>query len=190
METTTDTQQGTLRFLRLLHKREATTDNYSPKYTTWAEATTNPFKALHELLRCLKAGYNAWIERQENGDQFYPIRMKNPKLERQESWKFVDAKITTREQLLSDQHFFNDITRKLTLQDHQGFPKDDQQLYKFYKPKGGIPNYITKPLIRKVYVVCFNTEEPTPPIWVRVIVIIQAKWSACRLKRQNAAEAV
>lgn len=157
------------------------TNNRIPKYTTWAEATISPFKAVRQLLRCLRSGYNAWIELQENGDQFYPIRIKNPKLDREESWKVVGTKLSTREQILADHHFFNDTTRRLTMKGHEHDEENDVQAYQLYKPKGGIANYVTKPLKRKVFVVCFNTNKPTPAVWVRLIATIEKRWKLRRV---------
>ena len=54
----------------------------SKVHTTWTEATTNVNKAMIMLLSCLDSGKNAWIELRKNGDQAYPIRMKNPALDK------------------------------------------------------------------------------------------------------------
>ena len=56
------------------------------KYTSWTEATLNPFKAVKGLVSCLQSGRNAWIERQENGKQDFPLVENNPDLSDISNW--------------------------------------------------------------------------------------------------------
>ena len=76
-------------------------------YTNWSEATLNPFKAIGNLISCLRDGNNAWIERQENGKQDYPLLEENPDLSKIEYWKcsmqpYSDDWETTKQEILDD----------------------------------------------------------------------------------------
>jgi hypothetical protein len=61
------------------------------KNTNWSQATFNPFVAFLKLVSCLRAGHNAWIERQENGKQDFPLTEKNPDLYDIKNWKSSGA---------------------------------------------------------------------------------------------------
>ena len=61
------------------------------KYTSWSQVTFNPFIAFLNLISCLRSGHNAWIERQENGKQDFPLTEKNPDLYDIKYWKSSGA---------------------------------------------------------------------------------------------------
>ncbi len=99
--------------MRTQRKPSAQMQATETKRTSWTQATTNPFKAIHSLVGCLQYGYHSWIELQENGKQNYPLKIK----------------------------------------DEQG-------------------KWVVKPLKRKVFVVCFNSEKKELPLWVKLWNII------------------
>lgn len=86
----------------------------SDKNTAWQEATTNPYKALAGLLSCLDAGHNAWIEIQNNGNQRFPIRKKNPKLDNPFNWTMNYGCDKSALPLPSTTYDFNETQKELT----------------------------------------------------------------------------
>jgi hypothetical protein len=83
------------------------------KYTNWTNATTDINKAMIGLISCLDAGYNAWIEIQTNGNQDYPIRIKNPELDKPENWT-GSIGIPRPTGNFIDEKFFNETEKDLT----------------------------------------------------------------------------
>lgn len=61
------------------------------KNTTWSQATFNPFIAFLNLVSCLRSGHNAWIERQVNGEQSFPLTEANPDLYDINNWEVFSA---------------------------------------------------------------------------------------------------
>lgn len=85
----------------------------SKVHTTWTEATTNVNKAMIMLLSCLDSGKNAWIELRKNGDQAYPIRMKNPALDNPFNWE-MSYSTPRNEKEMMNYKYFNDTEKDLT----------------------------------------------------------------------------
>ena len=79
----------------------------SKVHTTWTEATTNVNKAMIMLLSCLDSGKNAWIELRKNGDQAYPIKMKNPELDNPFNWE-MSYSTPRNEKEMMNYKYFND----------------------------------------------------------------------------------
>lgn len=82
-------------------------------YTNWTEATNNASKAMLSLVSCLESGFNAWIEIRKNGDQDYPIKIKNPALENPFNWTFTYG-VPRNEKKMMDYRYFNDTQKDLT----------------------------------------------------------------------------
>lgn len=82
--------------------------------TNWCHAVKDPQVAMMNLIHCLNAGHNAWLELRENGDQYYPIMIVNPVLDDPFNWTFSygsvrnDAEITAHD-------FLNVTERDLTM---------------------------------------------------------------------------
>lgn len=85
----------------------------SDKNTSWQQATTNPYKAIAGLLSCLNAGYNAWIEIQNNDDQEFPIQKKNPALDNHSNWTMAYGCPHT-DQMSDHLYDFNETQKDLT----------------------------------------------------------------------------
>jgi hypothetical protein len=75
--------------------------------TNWSEATLNPFKAFSNLVSCLRSGNNAWIEKQENGKQSYPLVEDNPDLSKMKYWK-CDSQLFARDWENNQQEILDD----------------------------------------------------------------------------------
>lgn len=75
----------TLDEIRAGHKPDWSVELIKP-YTNWCKATENPYEAIANLISCLNSGKNAWIEYQKNGEQEYPLVIKNPALENPHNW--------------------------------------------------------------------------------------------------------
>ena len=85
----------------------------SKVYTTWAEATNNASKAMMGLISCIESGKNAWIEVRRNGDQAYPIKIKNPALDDPYNWEMNYGVPKNENDFLND-HYFNETEKDLT----------------------------------------------------------------------------
>lgn len=88
-------------------------DNTSKVYTTWTEATNNASKAMIGLLSCIESGRNAWIEIRKNGEQSYPIKIKNPALDNPFNWE-MSYGIPRNENDMLNHSYFNETERDLT----------------------------------------------------------------------------
>lgn len=75
----------TLEEIKAGHKPDWSVEPIKP-YTNWCKATENPYEAIANLVTCLNSGKNAWIEYQKNGEQEYPLVIKNPALDNPHSW--------------------------------------------------------------------------------------------------------
>lgn len=82
-------------------------------YTNWTEATNNPNKAMMGLISCLEHGKNAWIEIRKNGQQDYPIKIKNPALENPFNWEMMYGTPRNEEEMMNHK-YFNDTEKDLT----------------------------------------------------------------------------
>ncbi len=81
--------------------------------TNWTEATNNPSKAMLGLISCLESGYNAWIELRKNGEQDYPIKIKNPMLDNPFNWT-MSYGVPRNEKDMMNYNYFNDTEKDLT----------------------------------------------------------------------------
>ena len=172
------------------------------KKTSWCEATTNANSALISLITCLDAGHNAWIEVQKNGEQTFPIKMKNPALDDVRNWQLNFGSFTKK----ASNEYFNKTEKDLAenwvwvhgepkaviayqkdgtiLPGFMNFPqvgtgyavkRDDANAYRKsvlndgfdywqtpwqdnWKPKDGVPYYVTDDRISEVFVICYNDE--------------------------------
>ena len=82
-------------------------------YTNWTEATNNPNKAIIGLVSCLESGKNAWIEIRKNGEQDYPLKIKNPALENPFNWEMMYG-VPRNEKEMMNHKYFNDTEKDLT----------------------------------------------------------------------------
>lgn len=82
-------------------------------YTNWTEATNNPNKAIIGLVSCLESGKNAWIEIRKNGEQDYPLKIKNPALENPFNWEMMHG-VPRNEKEMMNHKYFNDTEKDLT----------------------------------------------------------------------------
>jgi len=133
----------------------------------WTTATRNPFRAVVDLVACLQSGYNAWIERSENADCAFPIRIKNPALNDKRNWQWSWASGGG-----PGEDFFNatieDLTRNYSHSFKGGKPKlhkrkkgDTYPFWDHYKAKDGIPYWIPDPAVSRVFVIAHNrSQEP------------------------------
>mgnify|MGYP001635344188 CR=1 FL=1 len=97
----------------LLQERLKIGEVMSKVYTTWTEATNNASKAMMGLISCIESGRNAWIEVRKNGEQSYPIKIKNPALENPFNWE-MNYGIPRNEKDLHNYNYFNETERDLT----------------------------------------------------------------------------
>jgi len=80
------------------------------KQTNWTQATTNLYEAIAGLLAAQANNKNAWIEEQKNGEQDFPIMIKNPELDNPFNWTMsfgVPARI-------ENHQYFNETEKDLT----------------------------------------------------------------------------
>lgn len=89
-------------------------------HTGWMPATTDPTEAMLGLTSCLQAGLNAWIETRKNGDQKFPIVMKNPALDNPFNWTMSYGTVRDNDDL-EKYRYFNDTERDLTYNWTAGF---------------------------------------------------------------------
>ena len=82
-------------------------------YANWTEATNNPNKAIIGLVSCLESGKNAWIEIRKNGEQDYPLKIKNPALENPFNWEMMYG-VPRNEKEMMNHKYFNDTEKDLT----------------------------------------------------------------------------
>ena len=82
-------------------------------YTNWTAATNNPNKAIIGLVSCLESGKNAWIEIRKNGEQDYPLKIKNPALENPFNWEIMYG-VPRNEKEMMNHKYFNDTEKDLT----------------------------------------------------------------------------
>lgn len=82
--------------------------------TNWTISTVNPTEALIGLVSCIEAGYEAWIEVRQNGDQEYPAQMKNPELNNPFNWT-MSYGIPKNIKKIEEYKFFNDTEKDLTM---------------------------------------------------------------------------
>lgn len=82
-------------------------------YTSWTKATTNANVAMIGLMSCIESGHNAWIEIRKNGEQSFPIKIKNPKLENPFNWT-MSYGVPRNEYDLLNYNYFNDTEKDLT----------------------------------------------------------------------------
>lgn len=83
------------------------------KYTSWTEATISPWQALIGLTSCLNSGKNAWIEIQKNGEQDYPVKIKNPALNNPFNWTMMYG-LPRNEKQMSEHPYYNETEKDLT----------------------------------------------------------------------------
>ena len=84
------------------------------KNTNWMNATTKIEEALIGVLSANKSGLNAWIEIQKNGEQEFPIKTKNPKLNKHENWTMMYGTPDNIQDLIMAE-YFNETEKDLTL---------------------------------------------------------------------------
>ena len=113
-------------------------------YTNWTEATTNASKAILGLISCLESGYNAWIEVRDNGEQDYPIKIKNPELNNPFNWT-MSYGVARNENEMIKHNYFNETEKDLTYNWVACF--GDKEAIKLYQENGGV---ITKGLIHGI----------------------------------------
>lgn len=90
----------------------------SESKTSWINATTNPSEAIIGLVSCLNCGNNAWIEVRKNGDQDYPMMMKNPLLDVPFNWEMSYGEPKSERRIKECDlfaSFFNETQKDLTL---------------------------------------------------------------------------
>ena len=68
-------------------------------------------------------------------------QMKNPDLDKTESWEAFDEQFTSWDEILTHCSFFNETEKKLTLSKDT---LDDPQNYSFYRPKQNVPYWVEK----------------------------------------------
>ena len=85
----------------------------SKVYTTWTEATKSASKAMMGLISCIESGRNAWIEIRKNGEQEYPIKIKNPALDNPFNWEMLYGVPRDEKEMMSH-NFFNETEKDLT----------------------------------------------------------------------------
>ena len=85
----------------------------SKVYTNWTVATNNASRAMMGLISCAESGKNAWIEARKNGDQAYPIMIKNPELDNPFNWQASYGVPRNEAELLSKK-YFNETEKDLT----------------------------------------------------------------------------
>lgn len=81
--------------------------------TNWTIATTNPMVAIANMIACIQEGYNAWIELRENGDQAFPIIIKNPELDNPFNWESSYGTLKNTKDL-AKRDYFNETEKDLT----------------------------------------------------------------------------
>ena len=86
----------------------------------WTMATTNPNEAMLGLVSCLQYGYHAWIEVQKNGEQRYPVTVKNPALDDPFNWEAMYGTLRNKQEL-ETVNFFNETEKDLTYNWIQAF---------------------------------------------------------------------
>lgn len=101
--------------------------------TNWTKATTNPSEALAGLVSCLNAGYNAWIEIRENGQQEIPLKVKNPELDNPFNWRSSFGVIRPQAE---KNEYFNETEKELTEKWIEVF--GDYEAFVKYKETGEI----------------------------------------------------
>lgn len=81
---------------------------------SWSSATDNIQTALHNVIECINAGYNAWLEVRENADPDigFPITIKNPALDNPFNWRSSYG--TLRSGKRKEESYFNDTEKDLT----------------------------------------------------------------------------
>ena len=82
-------------------------------FTSWTKATTYFNVALLGLINCLDTGRNAWIEVQKNGEQDFPIVIKNPVLDDPFNWTMMYG-VPRNEKELANLQYFNHTEKDLT----------------------------------------------------------------------------
>jgi len=82
-------------------------------YTNWTKATKNPSEAMLGLISCIEHGCNAWIEIRKNGEQDFPIIIKNPELDNPFNWT-MSYGVPRNESEMMKYNYFNETERDLT----------------------------------------------------------------------------
>jgi hypothetical protein len=101
----------------------------------WTKATTNIHAALIGLVSCLDSGRNAWIEIQINGEQAFPIQIKNPALDNPFNWTMLYG-VPRSAKELDDYNYFNATQEDLTRNWYCAF--SDQDAHDIYVHQGRI----------------------------------------------------
>lgn len=80
--------------------------------TDWSKATTDIMIAMNSLMSAIEAGFQAWIEIRKNGDQKFPINIKNPELDNPFNWTML---FDTYKKPDCNENYFNETEKELTL---------------------------------------------------------------------------
>jgi hypothetical protein len=133
--------------------------------TSWTQATRNIFRALWDLAGALKTGEDYFITRMDNRDCAFPIKIKNPLLNKKENWKWSGAYPQSKEELEARQ-YFNNTEKDLTL--HYDYNFKTKRIIKsrgnhfipMWTPKDNIPYWVPAPTVKRVFVVAKAETKP------------------------------
>lgn len=81
-------------------------------YTDWTMATNNVGRAMAGFVSCCESGKNAWIEVRRNGNQAYPMKIKNPELDNPFNWT-MSYGIPRTSEIMTEHDFFNETEKDL-----------------------------------------------------------------------------
>jgi hypothetical protein len=83
------------------------------KRTNWTKATTDLYEAMVGVFAAQRAGHNAWLEHQKNGEQEFPVKIKNPILDDPFNWTMLYGVPLSGEIDDVDREFFNETEEDL-----------------------------------------------------------------------------